>query len=144
MKLCDKSQVKELMKRYGFSTPDMTITEFVEDELTIILESWIDVKFQLPIPEEEVELFCQTQWGTYTCHGFYIPDNFSEEDSDYCWDFECISSYDEENDCYYIAPGWYERIHNWDDYGAVGINDKVTHWRPLSKPDFSNGQGETR
>ena len=135
MELCNKSQVRELMKRYGFSAPDMTITEFVEDELTTVSESWIDVNSQLPTPEEEVELFCQTKFGTYTCHGFYIPDNFSEEDSDFVWDFECMDSYDEENDCYYIAPGWYERIHNWDDYGAVGINDKVTHWRPLSKSD---------
>ena len=36
MKLCDKSKVGELMKRYGFSAPDMTITEFIEDELTTI------------------------------------------------------------------------------------------------------------
>ena len=36
MELCDKSQVRELMKNYGFSAPDMTITEFVEDELTDI------------------------------------------------------------------------------------------------------------
>ena len=27
-------------------------------------------------------------------------------------------------------------ICDWDDYGAVGINDKVTHWKPLSKPDY--------
>lgn len=36
MRLCDKSKVGELMKRYGFSAPDMTITEFIEDELTTI------------------------------------------------------------------------------------------------------------
>lgn len=50
MKLCSKLQVRELMKRYGFSAPDMTITEFVEDELTTISESWTDVNSQLPPP----------------------------------------------------------------------------------------------
>ena len=82
MELCNKSQVRELLKQYGFSAPDMTVTEFVEDELTTVSESWVDVKSQLPFPGEEVELFCQTKFGTYTCHGFYIPDNFSEEDLD--------------------------------------------------------------
>ena len=36
MRLVDPSQVGKLMKYYGFSAPDMTITEFVEDELTTI------------------------------------------------------------------------------------------------------------
>ena len=36
MRLVDPSQVGKLMKYYGFSAPDMTITEFVEDELTDI------------------------------------------------------------------------------------------------------------
>ena len=36
MRLVDKSEVEELMKCYGFHAPDMTITEFIEDELTTI------------------------------------------------------------------------------------------------------------
>ena len=34
--LIDRAQVKESMLKYGFHAPDMTVTEFVEDELTTI------------------------------------------------------------------------------------------------------------
>ena len=34
-------------------------------------------------------------------------------------------------DDYLVNPGWYECIHNWDEYSACGITDKVTHWMPL-------------
>ena len=33
-----------------------------------------------------------------------------------------------------VKQGWYESIHNWDDYSVVGIEDIVTHWMPLPEP----------
>lgn len=42
-----------------------------------------------------------------------------------------FAKYDEENDKFYWPEGWYESIENWDEYGAVFINDAVTHWQPL-------------
>lgn len=94
------------------------------------MDNWISVTSRLPKPEEEVRLFCKTQWGTYQCQGFYIPEKMDEEESDFCWDWE-ILEYDEENDVSYVQSGWYERIHNWDEYSAVAINDEVLYWMPL-------------
>ena len=37
--LVDINEVKNKMLKYGFKAPDMTVTEFIEDELTIILEA---------------------------------------------------------------------------------------------------------
>jgi hypothetical protein len=43
-----------------------------------------------------------------------------------------FAEYDEESDEYYWPEGWYEVIENWDDYGAVFVNEgEITHWRPL-------------
>ena len=39
--------------------------------------------------------------------------------------------YDEEEDKFYVPEGWYEVIHNWDEYGSVGIYGIVTHWMYL-------------
>lgn len=36
--LVDKDEVKEMLLKYGFHAPDMTVTEFVEDCLTVIVE----------------------------------------------------------------------------------------------------------
>lgn len=37
--LVDIAEVKEKLLKYGFSAPDMTISEFVEDELTILVQA---------------------------------------------------------------------------------------------------------
>lgn len=37
--LVDLAEVKEKLLKYGFSAPDMTISEFVEDELSTIVEA---------------------------------------------------------------------------------------------------------
>ena len=37
--LVDVNEVKEKLLKYGFSAPDMTISEFVEDELTVVVEA---------------------------------------------------------------------------------------------------------
>jgi hypothetical protein len=51
--------------------------------------------------------------------------------TDDCLVDDDFAEYDEENDEYYWPEGWYESIENWDEYGAVFINDAVTHWQPL-------------
>lgn len=96
------------------------------------MNNWIPVTSHLPNPEEEVLLFCKTKYGNnaYQCQGFYIPEKMDEEESDFIWDWETLE-YDDENDVYYIHSNWYERIHNWNEYGAVGINDEVLYWMPL-------------
>ena len=89
-----------------------------------------------PVAEQEVRLYCKTSADKfYVCTGFYIPQGLQEDDSQYCWDDECII-YDEEEDCNYVSPGWYERIYNWPDYGAAKIYDEVLDWTPLEQVPF--------
>ena len=96
------------------------------------LEAWVSVEEKLPDAEEEVRLLCVTSWGRhYQCQGFYVPPGTYRDDSGYSWDWECCEEYDEERDDYLVNPGWYESIHNWDEYSACGIADKVTNWMPL-------------
>lgn len=95
---------------------------------------WISVEERLPEAEQEVRVLCKASWNScyrYQCQAFYEPKGMLREKSDYGWDYECCSEYSEEDDDYFVNPGWYERIHNWDDYSAVGIADEVTHWMPL-------------
>lgn len=96
---------------------------------------WTRVEDRLPEAEEEVRLFCVTPSGyEYQCQGFYIPHGTYRDDSSYSWDWECCEEYDEERGDYLVNSGWYESIHNWDEYSACGISDRVTHWMPLPKP----------
>lgn len=95
-------------------------------------EVWVRVEEKLPDAEEEVRLCCMTASGyRYQCQGFYVPPGTHRDDSGYSWDWECCEEYDEERDDYLVNPGWYESIHNWDEYSACGIVDRVIYWMPL-------------
>lgn len=97
-------------------------------------DKWISVNDRLPEAEKEVLILCKASYGKnhrYQCIAFYEPKGMLREQSDYGWDYECCSEYSEEDDDYFVNEGWYERIHNWDEYSAVGIVDEVTHWTPL-------------
>lgn len=98
---------------------------------------WISVKDHLPESDKRVLASCDVRrldgyrWR-YTCVAFYaakhsIPEGKYPED-DECYD------YDEDEDEYYLKEGWYEVIHNWDEYSSVVIEDFVTHWMPLPEP----------
>lgn len=97
---------------------------------------WISVEERLPKAEQEVLVACKTRTSgyRYQCQGFYVPRGIYREDSEFTWDYEACDEYDEERDDYLVNEGWYERIHNWDEYGAVSISDIVTHWMPLPEP----------
>lgn len=102
---------------------------------------WTRVEDRLPEAEEEVRLFCVTPSGyEYQCQGFYVPPGTYSDDSGYSWDWECCEEYDEERDDYLVNPGWYESIHNWDEYSACGIVDRVIYWMPLPKPPATPGK----
>lgn len=101
---------------------------------------WVSVEEGLPDAEKEVRLFCITPNGyKYQCQGFYVPPGMHRDDSDYSWDWECCDQYDEDSDDYFVNPGWYESGHNWDEYSAFGIADKVTYWMPLPEPPGMEG-----
>ena len=97
------------------------------------MSEWISVKDRLPKPEQEVLVLCKTNpmGYEYRCVAFYVPEKWLREESEYNWDYECCGAYSEEDDDYYINEGWYESIHNWDEYNAVAIESLVTHWMPL-------------
>lgn len=107
----------------------------LESKLRVLESSgWTGVEERLPDAEQEVRVLCKASWNScyrYQCQAFYEPKGMLREKSNYGWDYECCSEYSEEDDDYFVNPGWYERIHNWDDYSAVGIADEVTHWMPL-------------
>lgn len=98
---------------------------------------WISVKDHLPESNKRVLASCDVRRldgyrRRYTCVAFYavkhsIPEGKYPED-DECYD------YDEDEDEYYLKEGWYEVIHNWDEYSSVVIEDFVTHWMPLPEP----------
>ena len=99
-------------------------------------QRWIPVEERLPDTEDPVLAYCKygTCEGGYVCCAFYVAPGTYEEDSDFSWDYEALGDYNEEKDSYEIPAGWYERIHNWDDYGSVRIYSNVTHWMPLPEP----------
>lgn len=97
---------------------------------------WISVEERLPESGEHclvncIVKRCDGTLGQYICVGYYA-EKFKH--LAYGVDDDCVSEYNEENDEYYIAEGWYEVIKNWDDYGFVAIDDFVTHWMPLPEP----------
>ena len=100
------------------------------------VQKWINIKDRLPEPEQEVFVCVKSKISNYSyvCCAMYVPENWYRQSSDFCWDFECCDEYDEEQDDYIVKQGWYESIHNWDDYSVVGIEDIVTHWMPLPQP----------
>lgn len=131
---------KELVDRLKSPTwqdledPDSSLLTDAATAITDLLArlEWVSVEEKLPDAEEEVRLCCVTAAGhRYQCQGFYVPPGTHRDDSGYSWDWECCEKYDEERDDYLVNPGWYESIHNWDEYSACGIVDRVTHWMPL-------------
>lgn len=98
---------------------------------------WIPCSDGLPDDNREVEVTCEIRRFDgkkyrYTCHASYVH-RYSIESTDYC-NWEDCDEYNEEEDKYYALSGWYERVHNWDDYSYCAIEDFVIAWRELSEP----------
>lgn len=100
---------------------------------------WISVKDRLP-DSNHVLARCEIHGlykpKSYTCVAFYAKKNSISVGN--CFDDEICCEYDEETDEYYLKEGWYEVIHNWDEYGSVVIGDFVTHWMPLPSTEGLN------
>lgn len=132
---------KTRLKKMGLDIPYDRLRELVEADKA---GRWIPCSSGvMPDAEQEVRVVCKTSTEyRYQCLAVYIPAGVYRDDSGYSWDWECCDEYDEERDDYMVNPGWYESIHNWDDYSAVGIADTVTHWMPLSEmPKEDNSHG---
>lgn len=106
-----------------------TCMAIVRNRLEAQKSRWISVEDRLPESEEHVLACCRGVCSgvSYICDAFYaapksIACGYSED---------CETEYDEEADEYYLLPGWYEVIKNWDDYSCITIEDTVTYWMPL-------------
>ena len=96
---------------------------------------WIPVTERLPETGQDVELCCgyknyRGEIARYICIAYHVNRYEMKYSAD--WDEGC-DEYREEDDEYYVLEGWYERIHNWDTYGAVKIYDLALAWRELPK-----------
>ena len=101
------------------------------------MNEWISVKDRLPDSGKHVLATCEIHslYGykkQYVCEAYYAKEH-SISEGRYLEDIDCYD-YSEEDDEYYLKEGWYEVIHNWDEYGSVVIGDFVTHWMPLPEP----------
>lgn len=104
---------------------------------------WISVKDRMPESGKVVLATCEIRslYGykkRYVCEAYHAEDH-SISEGKYPEDTDCYD-YSEEDDEYYLKEGWYEVIHNWDEYGSVVIGDFVTHWMPLPEPPKEEGQ----
>ena len=108
---------------------------FEEDAIKAVLDAlpcWIPCSERLPKTGQDVELCCgknfRGEMVKYICIAFHV--NQYEMVADENWEEGC-DEYREEDDEFYVSEGWYERIHNWDDYGTVKIYDEALAWREL-------------
>lgn len=154
--LCDDGRF-ELIEKYKLMLMESTNINDSEDELKVLdtilfrfwqmgwldkleqpsAQQWIPCSEQeYPSDNREVEVTCEfTRYDgkkiRYTCHASYVH-RYSIDTAYGNW--EDCEEYNEEKDMYYALPGWYERIHNWDDYSYCGIEDRVVAWRELPEP----------
>jgi hypothetical protein len=90
----------------------------------------VPVAERLPGPGKKVIAYYLNALGnSRTILAEWVPAKTKADDGLADDDF---AEYDEESDEYCWPEGWYEVIENWDDYGAVFVNEgEITHWRPL-------------
>ena len=93
---------------------------------------WTPCSMQLPQSGINVLATCEYRRldgyrELYVCEAFYAAKHsIPAEDND------CL--YDDADNENYLREGWYEIVHNADDYSNIDINDIVTHWMPLPEP----------
>ena len=133
--LIDKTDDRYSLHEIGRRERD-DIVDALEYAPTITPEPhWIPVTEKLPETGQDVELCCgyknyRGEIVRYICIAYHVNRYEMKYSAD--WDEGC-DEYREEDDEYYILEGWYERIHNWDTYGAVKIDDLALAWRELPK-----------
>ena len=107
----------------------------------VTVQRWTSVEEEKPKNEVDVLICAERKMfsgGTIKiiAKAFYTDGKMNTEESQYCWDVDCVDmDYDEEADAYIVPEGWWECVDYGEEFSAIG--DFVTHWRPL--PDLPNG-----
>lgn len=140
----DVDELLENMRRHRQHSVPFEYIKSLTPAHVAPVPKWISVKERLPESGEACLLACKAtncysrKTYRYVCEGFYI-ERWKEEVRYDVSEDQAIE-YNEETDEYYLCEGWYERIHNWDDYISVYISDTVTHWMPLPEPPKEEGE----
>ena len=92
-------------------------------------DEWISIKDHLPPSGKHV----LAKTDKYECVAFYA-ERFSVSVGYYS-DYDIDCEYNEDMDEYFLAEGWYEVVHNWEEYSSVTIEDEVIGWMDLPKRD---------
>ena len=131
--MIDADVLKQDLTR--FYDGEVTAKELIDEQPTV--GGWISVKDRKPTNGKHVLVTCEIRLlngskKRYVCEAFYA-EQYSLPEGKYPEDTDCYD-YCEESDEYYLKEGWYEVIHNWDDYSSIVIYDFVTHWMLLPEP----------
>ena len=94
-------------------------------------QRWIPCSERLPEDTVIVTVETKTFKHRYVCEAVWIPRWSKKAEYD---NWEDCSEYNEDEDEFYVLEGWYERVHNWDEYSFIGIEDKVIAWKPIEEP----------
>lgn len=101
------------------------------EALRAMVPRWIPVTERLPDSNKIVLAAYQNDLGKWRIvRAFWCAKMSRESDGE----SDLICDYDEAADIYYWPEGWYEDIENWEEYGAVTINNPVLCWQPLPPP----------
>lgn len=146
MRLIDADALMEVINRHCYPIqhdmtsiePGMTrigILQAIQEQPTIEPKRktgrWIPCSERLPEDTVIVTVETKTFKHKYVCEAVWVPRWSKKAEYD---NWEDCSEYNEDEDEYYVLEGWYERVHNWDEYSFVGIEDDVIAWMPLPEP----------
>lgn len=90
---------------------------------------WIPCSERLPSETVIATVETKVFGHRYVCEAVWIPRWTWKASFDFKWE-DCLE-YKEDDDEYYVLEGWYERVHNWDEYAYVAIDDNVIAWMPI-------------
>ena len=142
-RLIDADALKRKAQRVATEFWKMGLTARIETTLNQFID-WIDnaptvqlephwIPCSEKMPSETVIATVETKVFRYryVCEAVWVPRWTWKASSD-AW--EDCSEYKEDDDEYYVLEGWYERVHNWDKYAYVAIDDNVIAWMPIPIP----------
>ena len=134
MRLIDAVALERKYMSADYLDNDTAYDVVAEIDSMPTVKQWISCREMLPEVSAKTVLATvetKTFKHRYICEAVWIPRWTWKADFD---SWEDCSEYNEDEDEFYVLEGWYERVHNWDDYSYVGIEEDVIAWQPLPEP----------